>query len=140
MADCDASGPLLHGKRKFQLLSHREYKNSVEDLLGLEVGGLDQKLFVGFGSEDEFLNKKTPISSEAHAESYLLTAEAISEWAMKNGSPFSCFEAQTCANQFINETAYLGYRRPLTTKEASTFTDLFDLYGPSIGMKLSPTS
>ncbi|MDZ7924301.1 MAG: DUF1592 domain-containing protein [Marinagarivorans sp.] len=136
---CSTDSGLMYGKRTIRLLSSREYQNSLEDLLGLSEEFGD-KLADYDGYLGGFVSTAFQSVRGQLAEAHMANAEKIASWATKNGKPFSCSAAATCASRFISETAYRAFRRPLTAVESEEYRKFFTSFGTTEGMEAALTT
>ncbi|MDO8345618.1 MAG: DUF1592 domain-containing protein, partial [Cellvibrio sp.] len=125
---CDTSSPVKYGMRSVKLLTSFEYQNSLQALF-------NRTLPANFGSKElanpdkmvaNLPNHLTEPVSEARLLSYKKNAEDIATWAITNNavtlSNCSDTTSATCATSFIDNFAYLAFRRPLTTEERTEYT------------------
>jgi len=137
--ECDTNDPILYGTRTLRLLNSHEYQNSVEDLLGIQQD-YGKKVSSSDGYLGGFVSMASRVVNDQLADAYMSNAEEIAAWAVKNNKPFTCGDANACANRFISETAFRAFRRPLTTQESSEYTSLFTRFGSINGMELALTT
>ncbi len=125
---CDTSSPVKYGMRSVKLLTSFEYQNSLQALF-------NRALPANFGSKElanpdkmvaNLPNHLTEPVSEARLLSYKKNAEDIAAWAITNSAITlaNCADttSATCATSFIDNFAYLAFRRPLTTEERTEYT------------------
>lgn len=70
-------------------------------------------------------NHTTEPVTEARLLSYQKNASDLATWAINNSAlPFTCSDttSATCATSFIDNFAYLAFRRPLTNDEKTEYT------------------
>jgi hypothetical protein len=110
-------------------LTHIEYDNTVQDLLGDTTG--PAKGFTADVAQDGFTNNAIALSvSPALAEQYLAAAQKLSKTATgKLQSLLGCDAAgaaeQACVQQFIRDFGKRAWRRPLTTEEQARLYGVF---------------
>jgi polyisoprenoid-binding protein YceI len=125
---CDTSSPVKYGMRSVKLLTSFEYQNSLQALF-------NRTLPANFGSKElanpdklvaNLPNHLTEPVSEARLLSYKKNAEDIAAWAITNSavtlSNCSDTTSANCATSFIDNFAYLAFRRPLTNEEKTEYS------------------
>lgn len=145
---CDPEAPLDPGDSLPRRLTNAEYRNSVEDLFGVELG--DE---VVFPPEEEMLgfdnNARALQLTPVHAERYMEAAENIVGRVLPRIEGVApCDRAaeseRACAARFIDEFGARVWRRPLTDRERARLLQLYDAglgledgaYGTGIGLVL----
>ncbi|QEY14675.1 DUF1592 domain-containing protein [Cellvibrio sp. KY-GH-1] len=124
---CDTSSAVKYGMRSVKLLTSFEYHNSLQALFS-------KTLPANYASKDlanpdkmiaSLPNHTTEPVTEARILSYQKNASDIATWAINNSAlPFTCSDttSTTCATSFIDNFAYLAFRRPLTNDEKTEYT------------------
>ncbi|MEM6863205.1 MAG: DUF1592 domain-containing protein [Myxococcota bacterium] len=133
-ADCDASAP--RGARRFMLLNSREYQRSLEGLLGLEAdfGSLIANNDGARGGFRDMLGKRI---NGVVLDQYIRNAEAIADWAVASGRPFSC--SGDCSGRFIDEFLPLAFRGPVSDADRQAYRALFQDF-PGQGLQTALTA
>ncbi len=117
--------PIAYGPRQLKILTHKEYQNSVEDLLGIDFNAAD-----GLSADSQisfYLNNTQASIVPSSYSNFLLVAEEIAQWsADRNFTPaLSCTEVnQECLDQLIENLAPKIFRRPLTDNEVAIYTTI----------------
>lgn len=130
---CDASAPVLYGRRDLKLLTSFEYHNSLQALFNKPLP--DDFSTQNRANSDAMIGRMPNHTQETVPEgrltAYSNNAEELAEWATGTSGAlsFSCSDANTCANNFINEFAYYAFRRPLTFAERDEYRGIIS--GPS---------
>ena len=118
--------------RRLRRLSHREYSNTLRDLLGVEVssiGSLVADPKRGGFDQDPNLLTVSPLL----AENYQLIAESVAEHLLEEGAPsieVNCQEDEEegrCLYRWLLNLGDRLYRRPLTAQEADQLFELYSL-------------
>jgi len=114
------------GRRLLRRLSHREYTNTIRDLLGVDVDA--QAAFAADVVVHGFDNNASALAvSPILADQYRTMAEAVAESA--NLEPlFECPLARgnaDCAQRFINTFGLKAFRRPLSNEEMDRYHTFF---------------
>lgn len=129
---CADEDPISYGERRLILLTSTQYQKSIEDLLGV-TENFGAHVSNNDGTIGGFPNMNFRSVSGQIADIYISNAESIAQWAVANGRPFTCNDANTCASRFVNEFAYRAFRRPLTDTEAAAYENIFSSFGVSDG-------
>lgn len=134
---------------RFARLTHQQYDNSVEDLLGVSItqttSFAQDPTFAGFDNNAEGLVVGPLLTTD-----YRRAAEEIAALAVEDAAAFAALAPcdvgtgdDTCAREMIAALTLRAYRRPLTAAEADAHFALYqagrDLYdGPAFrnGMQL----
>jgi hypothetical protein len=107
-------------------LTHREYANSVRDLLGTTA---NIPTFAADTQADLFDTMADQHVSSLLADEYLDAAGDLAEGITDVNKLVGCTPAassEACASNFIANFALRAYRRPLTADEKSRLTALYD--------------
>lgn len=130
---CDASAPVLYGKRALKILTSYEYHNSLQALFNQPLP--DDFSTQNRANSDYTIARmpnhiKEPLG-EGRLNAYDGNANELAEWAIATDGAlsFDCLDSTTCANSFINEFAYYAFRRPLTSEERAEYREIIS--GPS---------
>lgn len=126
---CANPDAIHYGKRVLHVLTSYEYHNSLSQLFALPLPedysspgkvGLDFQIARLPNHSMEALN-------ESRLNSFYDNAISIADWAISTPGalPFACDDAVQCSIDFINEFAYVAYRRALTEVEQSEITTIF---------------
>jgi hypothetical protein len=127
---CPPRGEVAVGPAPLRRLTHREFNNTVRDLLGDDSNPADNfppELAVhGFDT-----NVTTQAVTFALASDYLTAAETMAAKAVANLSRLSPCDvgskgAAECARMFIRDVGKRAYRRPLTEAEVSALFTTYD--------------
>ncbi|MET0344247.1 MAG: DUF1592 domain-containing protein [Polyangiales bacterium] len=143
---CASGGPEVPAPRLLRLLTRREYKNTLRDLLyGQEpdVSSLPLEPRVrGFDN-----NTRASVVTSRHADEYLALAQKEVERAVKEkkGALVSCQQnAPDCRRKVVESFGLRAFRRPLSADEVARYEALF---GPELtqndfdeGLRLVMTS
>jgi hypothetical protein len=115
------------GPRLLRLLTRREYKNTVQDLLSLQapdVSTLPLEARVrGFDN-----NAKSQAVTSRHVDAYLALSEALAKDAVEKnkGALLQCDPNQsTCVRTFLERFGLRAFRRPLSSAELDRYAQLF---------------
>ncbi len=117
------------GPSPLRRLTHREYDNTLRDLLGDTTS--PSRTFPAEEEPNGFTNNAaTQTLSPVLAEKYMLAASEVAERATQNlGQLLPCDPARvgqdTCARRFIQQVGARAFRRPLTKE---TEDQLFSVY------------
>ncbi len=121
--ECDELAP---GRRLMRRLSHSEYRNTIHDLLGLDVDAeaafVADPIEYGFDNHPELLHVQGLL-----ADQYRRMAESIGG-AVEVEDLLPCeLEAAdlSCGHRFIAEFGLRAFRRPLTETEIGAYRALF---------------
>ena len=129
---------------RFARLSHRQWENTVRDLLRLpEVPGLSGKF--SSDSVDTFANNgEVLVVSESLRADYQTAAEALASRVARDPAALARLlpanapaELKARAAAFIRDFGRRAYRRPLDAPEVAAYTALFD-QGPALVPGLDP--
>jgi len=121
--------------RMLRLLTRREYRNTIVDLLGIAPPETDnvpvEPRVRGFDN-----NASASVVTSRHVDEYVNLAATLADTATRTrkAALLSCDPASsTCAKTFIAELGLRAFRRPLTTEEIDSYAALFaaDLTGGS---------
>ncbi len=133
------------GPRILRLLTRREYRNTVQDLLGVpapDVSSLPVEARVkGFDN-----NANAAAVTSRHIDEYVRLGEALAEEAVRDHKSklVSCTPSDSCAKQFVTEFGLKAFRRPLSTEEVSRYSALLasEITGGDFdqGLRLSITA
>jgi len=110
-------------------LTHREYENTIRDLLGAAPGAADGFELDGPGDN----GFETPNNvAKINAEMYMERAATLAATAMADGklpvpctAPSGTVAETTCATDFITSFGRRAYRRPVTSAESADLVALF---------------
>ena len=121
-----AGGPEVPGRTPLRRLTHAEYNNTIRDLLGLK-----EDFAAGLAGDEEaggFAANTSPVS-EAQAEQYHVTADAIATKALAAGltkvAPCASTPGDACVDQFVRSFGRRAFRRPLSTEEIDRYKVVF---------------
>ena len=124
---CETDDPVYYGQRSLKVLTSFEYENSVRALFKAPI---DDALLAVDGDSNvaNMPNHSKVTVAYARMETYHQNASKIADWAAANQNawPFSCADTQSaqCANAFVNDFAYLAFRRPLTAQERERYSQM----------------
>jgi hypothetical protein len=125
---CPNPDEIHYGKRTLRLLTSYEYDNSLQALFGLALpADYSSSSKVGLDSPIALLpNHVNEPASETRLNNFDRNAIELADWAVSTSGAlsFTCSEATACAQNFIDEFAYVAYRRPLTAAEKASYTDI----------------
>ncbi|HSC68206.1 MAG TPA: DUF1592 domain-containing protein, partial [Cellvibrio sp.] len=124
---CDTSSPVKYGIRSVRLLTSFEYHNSLQSLFTrtLPANYASKELANADKSVANLPNHLTETVSESRLLSYKKNAEDIANWAITNNVlSLNCSDTTSanCATSFIDNFAYLAFRRPLTNDEKTEYS------------------
>ena len=126
---CSNPGAIHYGKRVLHVLTSYEYHNSLSKLFALPLpNDYSSAGKVGLDTEVARLpNHSIEAINESRLNKYYDNAIEIADWAMatRGALPFACDDAVQCSTDFINNFAYVAYRRALTSVEQSEITSIF---------------
>jgi uncharacterized protein DUF1592/uncharacterized protein DUF1588/uncharacterized protein DUF1595/uncharacterized protein DUF1585/uncharacterized protein DUF1587 len=114
------------GPRPLSRLTHREYNNTVRDLLGDTSHPADD-----FAEDRDraFLFRRAGLVATQDAELLRTSAETLAQTAMKSPTKVLPCAASAgedaCAAQFIQTFGQRAYRRPLSAAETTSLTALY---------------
>jgi len=146
---CGTAEPIPGPMPRAARLTHQQYANSVEDLLGVSITQaatfVQDSTFAGFDNNAAALSVNALLTND-----YRRAAEEIAAQAVEDTTAFAALAPcdvatgdDTCARTLIRDLALRAYRRPLTTAEEDAHFTLYqrgrDLYdGPAFrnGMQL----
>lgn len=124
-----------------RLLTRDEYNRTIQDVLGLSKSFTEslapEHKILGFSN-----NSTINLVGETEMSSYVNTARAVAKEALSGSSSLPCKDGASCAENILNNTAALAWRRPL---EADEKTRLLALYqaasadGVNIGLEVMLT-
>lgn len=126
-ATCESTDPVYYGQRSLKLLTSFEYANSVKRLFAQPV---DEAFLVVDGDSNiaNMPNHTSESISYSRMETYHQNASKIADWAVNTPAAwtFNCGNPQsaTCADVFVNNFAYMAFRRPLTSAERQTYMQM----------------
>lgn len=133
------------GPRILRLLTRREYRNTVHDLLGVvapDVSSLPVEARVkGFDN-----NANAAAVTSRHVDEYVRLGEVLAQEAVRDHKSklVSCTPSDSCAKQFVTTFGLKAFRRPLTPEEVTRYSALLasDLTGGDFdqGLRLSITA
>lgn len=136
---CDPTDPLDPGPAMPRRLTALEYRNTVRDLLGVELGDA-----ITFPPDEQALgfdnNARALQIGPLHTERYMAAAEIIVEEIRPHlADHLPCDPAETgaraCAAEFIEAFGRRAWRRPLSPQERARLILLYDrgaaLEGPA---------
>jgi hypothetical protein len=118
------------GPRLLRLLTRREYKNTVRDLLFIndankpDVSSVPLEARVR-GSDN---NAHSQAVTSRHVDSFVSLGESLAKEAVQNqkGQLLPCDQNQaSCARTFVERFGLRAFRRPLTTAELDRYAALF---------------
>ncbi|MEM1401904.1 MAG: DUF1592 domain-containing protein [Pseudomonadota bacterium] len=119
--------PVSYGARQLKLLTHFEYQNSVQDLIGVDYDvspGLSADTKIGFF----YNNTHAPVTAASYSN-YLLVAEEVAAWSaaqdFRPALDCSGFD-QGCVDELINTLAPRVFRRPLDSSERDRYREMAD--------------
>lgn len=139
-ADAPVTGPLASvpgPSSRFVRLSHRQWENTVRDLLRLTAPSGLSKEFLSEPIRSSFDNNGSILQvSNDLWQDYQKAAESLGAQAGKTPTMWTAFlggAAATAANarKFVEGFGLRAYRRPLTGAEAEQYTALFN-QGPTL--------
>ncbi|MDF3013972.1 MAG: carbohydrate-binding protein, partial [Cellvibrio sp.] len=124
---CDTTSPVKYGIRSVKLLTSFEYHNSLQALFNrtLPANFASKELANADKTVANLPNHMAEPVSEARLLSYKKNAEDIATWAITNNAlSLNCSDTTSanCATSFIDNFAYLAFRRPLTNEEKTEYT------------------
>jgi hypothetical protein len=125
---CDTTSPVKYGMRSVKLLTSFEYHNSLQALFNrtLPANFASKELANADKTVANLPNHTTEPVSEARLLSYKKNAEDIASWAIANNAVTlnNCGDTTSanCATSFIDNFAYLAFRRPLTNDEKTEYS------------------
>jgi hypothetical protein len=116
------------GRTPLRRLTHAEYNNTIQDLLGL--AGDFAGAFAGDEEAGGFASNTASPVSEDQAEQYHTAAAGIASKAVAAGltklAPCASATAgDACADQFIRGFGRRAFRRPLTTEEVARYKTVY---------------
>jgi hypothetical protein len=124
---CASGGREVPAPRLLRLLTRREYKNTIRELLYVQEPDLTslplEPRVRGFDN-----NTRASVVTSRHADAFLTVAEAQVERALREqkGRLITCPpSAPTCTRDFIEKFGLRAFRRPLTTDEIARYGALF---------------
>lgn len=122
---CEANG-VYPGPSPFRRLTDVQYRNSVFDLMGIDVA---EGLFPETKRAEDFRTwSANNVVSSGGAEGILMAAEYISQNANLENL-MACESQETervCSERYLSELAVLAYRRPLTSSELAIVLSYLD--------------
>lgn len=125
---CTNPNAIHYGKRTLHILSSYEYHNSLSQLFTLPLPD-DYSSPAKFGLDVTIARLPNHVSetlNETRVNNFYDNAVEIADWAISsNALPFSCDDPIQCATDFINEFAYVAYRRALTEVEQADINLIF---------------
>jgi hypothetical protein len=134
--------------RLLRLLTRREFKNTMRDLIGAqeqETSALSLPLEPRVRGFDN--NARASVVTSRHADEYLNAAQALVDRAVRErkGQFLQCQPTDaTCAKTFVQKFGLKAFRRPLTQDEVARYEAMFDkeLTGNNFdeGLKLAMTA
>lgn len=128
-ASCSNPTAIHYGKRVLHVLTSYEYHNSLSKLFALPLpNDYSSPGKVGLDTEVARLpNHAIETVNESRLNKYYDNASEIASWAITNRGalPFACDDAVQCSTDFINNFAYVAYRRALTSVEQAEITSIF---------------
>lgn len=126
---CANPGAIHYGKRVLHVLTSYEYQNSLSKLFALPLpNDYSSPAKVGLDTEVARLpNHAIEAVNESRLNKYYDNAIEIADWAMttRGALPFACDDAVQCSTDFINNFAYVAYRRALTSVEQMEISSIF---------------
>lgn len=115
------------GPRSLRLLTRREYRNTVADLLGVEPPDVDvvpiDPVVDGYDNDAE-----AAVVTSRHVDAYMAVAEQMAEEAVALDGPtlIGCMPADPeCDRSFVVEFGRRAFRRPLTDDEVEHYLSQF---------------
>ncbi len=113
---------------RFARLTHRQYDNSVRDLVGDDSH--PSAAFLGDPAVGGFTNNADQLTvSDRLARDYRRAAETISADLVAQPARLSevvgCSDSETCAREFVVSFGRRAFRRPLTDAEVDQFMALY---------------
>jgi hypothetical protein len=118
--------PLAAGPMPLRRLTHREYNNTVRDLLGDSGNHADT---FPADRDSDFLFRRAGVVSSQDADTIKDAAEATSNYASSKVmmlAPCAAGAAEDgCARKFITDFGLRAYRRPLATEEVTRLMELY---------------
>ncbi|MCA9714707.1 MAG: DUF1595 domain-containing protein, partial [Myxococcales bacterium] len=126
------------GPRALRRLSHVEYDNSVQDLLGVSGElGAQAASFAPDNVINGFTNNASALTvSSLLVEQYREAAEALADHVVENQAQYlSCAPAdgQSCAESFVRSFGARAFRRPVTDEEVARYAALYQAIAPEDG-------
>ena len=129
VVSCANPGAIHYGKRVLHVLTSYEYQNSLSKLFALPLpNDYSAPGKVGLDTEVARLpNHAIEAVNESRLNKYYDNAIEIAEWAIatRGALPFACDDAVQCSTDFINNFAYVAYRRALTSVEQMEISSIF---------------
>jgi hypothetical protein len=121
-------GKELPGPRLLRLMTRREFKNTVQDLLflqNIDVSMLPLEARVqGFDN-----NAVASVVTSRHADGYLALGESLAKEAVEKSRgqllPCDANQAAACSRTFVEKLGLRAFRRPLAAAEVERFLKLF---------------
>ena len=129
---CTANDPnaIHYGRRTLHVMTSYEYHNSLSKLFGLPLpADYSSPAKVSVDTEIARLpNHTNEKLGETRLNQYYDNATEIADWAMSTPGAltFACDDPVACAADFMNEFAYVAYRRALNDAEKAEFTRMFE--------------
>lgn len=128
-ASCSNPSAIHYGKRVLHVLTSYEYHNSLSKLFALPLpNDYSSPGKVGLDTEVARLpNHAIETVNESRLNKYYDNASEIASWAIstRGALPFACDDAVQCSTDFINNFAYVAYRRALTSVEQAEISSIF---------------
>lgn len=124
---CSDSAPdaIHYGKRTLHVLTSYEYHNSLAKLFGAPLpADYSSPAKVSVDTEIARLpNHTNEALGETRLNQYYENATELADWAISTPGAltFDCSDPETCATNFVNDFAYVAYRRLLTAEESADF-------------------
>lgn len=128
-ASCSNPSAIHYGKRVLHVLTSYEYHNSLGKLFALPLPN-DYSAVGKVGKDVDVArlpNHAMEAVNEDRLNKYYDNASEIASWAIstRGALPFACDDAVQCSTDFINNFAYVAYRRALTSVEQAEITSIF---------------
>ena len=145
---CKSGGKEAPSPRLLRLLTRREFKNTMRDLISAqeqELTALSLPLEPRVRGFDN--NARASVVTSRHVDEYLVAAQALVDRAVRErkGQLVQCQPSDAnCPRMFVEKFGLRAFRRPLTKEEVDRYAALFapDLTGGNFdeGLKLAMTS
>jgi hypothetical protein len=120
---CDDERP---GPQQLRMLTRREYENTINDLLGVDVDTATIPVEPRVKGFDD--NAAAMVVTDRHMDAYLGLAEDVTERALTEhrADLLKCDpSAAECKRQFVTDLGLRAFRRPLTDDEIDNFLGAF---------------
>lgn len=129
---------IRYGTRSLKVLTKVEYINSLKALFNNNLPK-DYSRDIGADNKQKgFPNNIDLLITNDYFDRYETVAGQVAKWAIENPSSldFSCTEAAACARSFTQGFAAKAFRRPLTTDEVASYTEVITkASSPTVGLE-----